>query len=118
MTRMGTSIHYERFIESQELAKVCLNCTCLHCDGICDTYRDAYRAFIGANPLPKSVQREKQQYRYSKTIEYNGERHTLKEWARITGQPYMRIYMRLYKYGMSIEEALKMPKHNISEARA
>lgn len=106
--------HYERFIEAPELAKVCLTCECVKCDGICDRYRNAWRAFSGMHPLTQpKPKREKRPYHYSGSIEYNGEKHTLKEWSRITGQPYMRLYMRLWKYGMSIEEALQMPKHNL-----
>lgn len=103
---MAKHMHYERFIEAPELAQVCLNCTCVHCDGICDTYREAYRAFIGDEPLLKPTKREKIQYQYQKTYKHGGETHTLKEWAKITGQPYMRLYMRMWKYGMTFDEAI------------
>lgn len=40
-------------------------------------------------------------------IEYNGERHTCAEWARITGIPYDRIHNR-YISGMSAQEILSI----------
>lgn len=39
-------------------------------------------------------------------IEYNGERHTLSEWSRITGISYQKIKDRINKCGWDIKKAL------------
>lgn len=40
---------------------------------------------------------------------HNGEKHTLKEWAKITGISKTTLYQRVKIYGYSIEEALTRP---------
>lgn len=44
--------------------------------------------------------------RCTRWIEYNGERHTLKEWAEITGIDYQVLADRIYRYGWNAERAL------------
>lgn len=39
-------------------------------------------------------------------VEYNGEKHTLKRWADITGIEYQVLADRIYRYGWTIEKAL------------
>lgn len=39
-------------------------------------------------------------------ISFNGERHTLKEWAELTKIPYQVLSDRIYRYGWTIEKAL------------
>lgn len=110
---MGSRVHYESFVEIPELASVCLECTSEDCDGICDKYRNAYRAYIGLAPLPKrkmimsQIVDGKRKNRRWICLEYEGEIHTLKEWARIKGVDYMTLYMRM-KRGMSFERAIRL----------
>jgi predicted DNA-binding transcriptional regulator AlpA len=42
-------------------------------------------------------------------LEYNGEEHTLKEWAKITGISRDTIYNRLYHFKWDVERALTEP---------
>lgn len=44
--------------------------------------------------------------RYNRRYTYNGENHTIAEWARIVGMPYQRLLDRLTRYGLDIEKAL------------
>lgn len=44
--------------------------------------------------------------RNNNIIEYNGEKHTLAEWSRITGLHRTTIYNRINRYGWTVEEAL------------
>lgn len=103
---MAHQLHYYNNMDVPEIAAVCLSCDCVRCEGICDRYRNAWRAYNGLPPLPKPTKREKKPYEYQHTYTHGGETHTLREWARITGQPYMRLYMRMWKYGMSFDEAI------------
>lgn len=43
-------------------------------------------------------------------ITYNGETHTLKEWASIRGIKYHTLYARYNVYGWSFEEAIELNK--------
>lgn len=47
--------------------------------------------------------------RVNRYIEYNGETHTMAEWARITGIKYVTLNTRINKYHWSIEKALTEP---------
>lgn len=44
---------------------------------------------------------------YNRLITYNGETHTLAEWAREYNIPYARLSQRINRYGYSLEESLK-----------
>lgn len=44
-------------------------------------------------------------------IEFNGETHTLSEWAEIVGIKNKTLYTRLYYYGWSVERALTEKVH-------
>ena len=112
-------VHYESFVELPELARVCLECERDDCEGICDSYRNAYRAYIGLPPLrvpkPKRQPRERRERkcnllggRKNRLLEANGEAHTLNEWSEITGIPYRTLYMRMSRLGMSVQEAMNM----------
>lgn len=39
-------------------------------------------------------------------IDFNGETHTVSEWAKIFGIKYHRLYARLFKLGIPLNEAL------------
>ena len=45
--------------------------------------------------------------RNSHIVTLNGESHTIAEWSKITGIKSSTLYMRLNKYGYSVEDALK-----------
>lgn len=47
--------------------------------------------------------------RVSKPVEYNGETHSLKQWARIKELNYRTLIDRIYKLNWSIEKALNTP---------
>lgn len=44
---------------------------------------------------------------YNHICEYNGESHTVAEWARLYNMPYNKLLQRLLRYGYDIEKALK-----------
>lgn len=46
--------------------------------------------------------------RNNRLLEYNGEKHCIAEWSRITGLSYQTIYSRISN-GWEVEEALSMP---------
>lgn len=50
-------------------------------------------------------------------IEYNGEVHTLSEWAEIININKKTLYNRLHKYGWSVERALKEKVHKEFSSR-
>ncbi len=43
---------------------------------------------------------------YDHRIEYNGETHTIAEWARIYDMPYARLAQRINRYGYDFETAI------------
>lgn len=43
---------------------------------------------------------------YNRILEYNGEVHTVAEWAKIYDMPYGKLLQRLNRYGYSIQQAL------------
>ena len=47
--------------------------------------------------------------RTNKVLEYNGESHTIAEWARIIGVSREMLWNRLNKYGWTVEESLTIP---------
>lgn len=55
--------------------------------------------------------------RVNRFIEYNGETHTMAEWARIKGMKYVTLNTRINKYHWTIEKALTTPVevHNIQQ---
>ena len=120
----GKRVYYEKYISCPEIANVCLNCTCENCDGICDGYKNAVRKMLGLNPLPhfqeklgenreKREQPEKRAYEYRRLYEMNGETHTLREWSKISGIGYNTLYMRIYRTGMTIQQAVSKPPRPI-----
>lgn len=42
-------------------------------------------------------------------VEFRGETHNLKGWARVLSIPYPRLYMRVFRLGWSLERALTQP---------
>ena len=44
--------------------------------------------------------------RYNHYVTYNGETHTIAEWARLYNMPYAKLSQRLNRYGYDIEKAL------------
>lgn len=47
--------------------------------------------------------------RYNRRITYNGETHTIAEWAREYDMPYQKLRQRISRYGYDIERALTTP---------
>lgn len=47
--------------------------------------------------------------RKNKIIEYNGEKHSIAQWANIRNIKYQTLYCRLYTYHWAIEKALNTP---------
>ena len=45
-------------------------------------------------------------------LTFNGETKTLSQWSRESGLKITTIYMRIYQYGWTIEEALTTPLQN------
>lgn len=48
--------------------------------------------------------------RTNRMLTYNGETHTMAEWAEIMGMPYQRLNYRIFK-GWPVERALTEPVH-------
>jgi hypothetical protein len=46
--------------------------------------------------------------RSSHIVTLNGESHTIAEWSKITGIKSSTLYMRLNKYGYSVDDALEL----------
>ena len=49
--------------------------------------------------------------RSNRLLEYNGEKHTVSEWARIVGIPNYTIEQRIVKLNWNVGEALGFEKH-------
>lgn len=68
-----------------DIIELCVNCTSITCSrGECQRVRDKIREIIGQS------KRGPREYVY----EYNGQRHTLREWAEIVGVNYETIASR------------------------
>lgn len=113
---MAVKIRYQNFIDHPACAKLCLNCDKEDCDGICDAYKNKVREILGVHPLLLPDERpkrkpihEKRPYYAKKSYDVNGESHTLTEWSRISGIAYNTLYMRMYRYGMTLAEAMGDP---------
>lgn len=102
---------------------------------MCDEWLNSYETFMdwamgnGYDPLAKrgectidridnngnyspdncrwvSQQEQMNNVSYNRRITYNGESHTVAEWARLYNIPYSRLLNRLDKYNYTIEKAL------------
>lgn len=51
----------------------------------------------------------------NKIFEYQGQKHFLKDWARIFGIKYTTLYQRIYRQHMSFEDAVTKPLENLIE---
>lgn len=115
------NIDYGHFRHHPDLIALCMECEKNDCDGLCDRYRIEFRRVAGLPPIRRYLDPYKGKAQkgpngrpstYSHTIMYkgeltaNGETHTLKEWAEISGISQKALYMRMHR-GMTIEEALK-----------
>lgn len=115
MFKRYIEIKYQNYIDHPRLRELCLNCGAEDCDGLCREYKNAVRDLLGVPhlretmPKKKKEKREKRNYNYRKLHEINGEKHTLREWSEISGINYNTMYMRMYRYGMTLDEALGNP---------
>ncbi len=50
-------------------------------------------------------------------ITYNGETHTMAQWAEITGIPYQALAKRINKFNWSIEDALMLPARKYQQRK-
>lgn len=91
----GTYVKYANEPEMIEFCAQCKRPTCKR--GICPEYREYYDELY-KNKLP-----------YGKQYEYNGEAHTIVEWALKMGMSYNKIYHRLAR-GEDIAQALNDSK--------
>lgn len=55
--------------------------------------------------------------RHCNNIQFNGEVHSISEWARITGIPRYTLNNRINKYGWSIEDSLTKPNRTTNKKR-
>jgi len=115
--------NYQYLIDDPHMIAVCTNCQKADCDGICEDYKDAFRAYVGLPPIKrylrptlkpkqKKPKKVKHTYVYNHDLTAYGETHTLREWAEILGIEYNKIYMRMYR-GMTFEEAVSTKERKI-----
>lgn len=99
---------------------------------VCDRWKDSFINFIedmGFRPSNKhsidridnnkgyspencrwAIQSEQMQnVSVNKNFSYNGETFCLKEWSKVLGIKYTCLYSRIYKEGLSFEEAISKP---------
>lgn len=85
--------------KQRETAEVCLNCTKRACPyGECAHYKRESARIWGIDPG-----RQARQY------EARGERHTLREWDKISGIDKGILSSRINKRGWSVEKAITTP---------
>ena len=81
--------------------EACLNCTADRCD--------PYQCKLKGNlPYQERGCRTWERHKQNVGITVNGETHTIREWAEITGIAYTTIYMRILN-GWSHEDAVLQP---------
>ena len=122
-------INYASYYDRPEMIRICEHCTKPDCEeGICLTYKNALREMLGEKKLehdavitkppklgtadgPENRRYAKRAHNggkrafYNQCYEYNGETHTLQEWANVLGVPYNTLYMRLWRFDISFAEA-------------
>lgn len=67
---------------------------------------DVNKGYCPENCRWVTQQEQMNNVRYNHYETYNGETHTIAEWARIYNIPYYRLEQRLTRYGYNIEQAL------------
>lgn len=101
---------------------------------VCERWRNSYNAFIeDMGPAPTTehsidrIDNTKGYYKencrwatakeqssnrgdFNIIIEYNNEKHTLKDWSCIFGIKYTTLYNRIFRKGLTFEESLKYSK--------
>lgn len=108
----GVKIKYENYLDDPAVRELCLNCTRDDCDGLCNDCKNLVRDILGlphlreAKPKEGRKKREKRPYQAHKYHEIGGVTHTLNEWAEISDIKYITLYQRMYRYGMTLEEAM------------
>lgn len=112
MPKGHREVKYHNYTDDPRVRELCLNCTRSDCDGLCNDCKNLVRDILGlphlqeARPKEGRKKREKRAYESHKRHEIGGVTHTLNEWAEISGIKYMTLYQRMYRYGMTLEEAM------------
>ena len=103
---------YIRRANDDDVIKICNNCRASEC-------RKEECVLRGGVPMPDRPQPYKKEWEWHKhdyPVGVGGEKHTLKEWAKITGLDYMTIYMRIHR-GWTPEKAITTPRKVIRKKR-
>lgn len=58
-----------------------------------------------------TIQKQQRNKECVKKYEYNGEIHTLPDWAEILGIEYSLLHGRIFTYGWSIKDAIERPRN-------
>lgn len=99
---------YAAYSDHPKLIALCASCAQPDCDGICEIYKECWRALFGKPELMRRKRGTKPIGKYKKPLVAFGEAHCLAVWARIYDIPYHTLYQRIYSRGHSLEAALEM----------
>lgn len=92
-----------------ERIDVCLNCPLERCDtGTCAVFETGHSKGNVENVVYEKRKRGKP----PKIYRAYGEAHTLKEWSEISHIPITTLRGRMYKYSMTLKQALIGYKHH------
>jgi hypothetical protein len=61
-----------------------------------------------------TIDAQNQNRRTTTFVEFNGERRSVSEWARVLGLPQSTLWNRLYDRGWSVERSLTQPRASVS----
>lgn len=107
-------VKYHNYTDNPRVRELCLNCNREDCDGLCNDCKNLVRDILGlphlreAKPKDGRKKREKRPYQAHKLYEINGEVHTLREWSEILDIGYFTLYQRMYRYGLTLKEAMEI----------
>lgn len=64
-----------------------------------------------------TVEEQRNNMRSNVILEYNGQSHTMAEWARLLNISYTALLQRIHKLGWSVEKALTTPVRTVRKQR-
>ena len=107
---------YDYNVDANEpyLIEFCQRCSEPDCMGICDAYRNEFRRHHGLPEIKvkqykvRTLRPDEDWHKKGKFFAF-GEWHTLSYFCRKYRIDYYTAYMRIYRYHMSIEDALTKP---------